>query len=431
MPTLNDIADSVQGLAVQLSSRIDDLDKQQKKLGEELTSKTGAMPAEYKAVIERMQTDLDKLMEEINQARIEAARPGLAAKRKEKSKEHKAFMKAMRQAGDTDRLTLEERSYIVYRDMPQERKVDKEGKSLYAGDATTGGYFAATDFIEELQEYRLLISPIRKYCRIQPTSGEAVQMPSLQDDASAYWATEQSSFTDSTDPTVHMLKIPVHEMRGKLRVSEQNLEDSLFDLEGLIKERLTLKFVQLEGTAFIQGTSIGQPRGFRNYPTQASSSFPGGSAGKNNPTTVIPFYQSSGATGKIVADDVLNIIGDLKEAYEPNSMYIMTRGSLWTIRLFKDSQNRPLWQPFGDAGLPGTIYGRPYATMPDMDEIASGNFPLLVGDFKQYMIVDRLTMNMRRLDELYAEQGLVGFIARMRVGGDVLLPEAFRFLKVN
>lgn len=69
--------------------------------------------------------------------------------------------------------------------------------------------------------------------------------------------------------------------------------------------------------------------------------------------------------------------------------------------------------------------------MPDMDEIASGNFPLLVGDFKQYMIVDRLTMNMRRLDELYAEQGLVGFIARMRVGGDVLLPEAFRFLKVN
>lgn len=425
MPTLNDIADSVQNVAAQLNSRIDDLDRQQKKLGEDLTSKTGVMPAEYRVVIERMQTDLDKLIEEINEARIEAARPGLAAKRKEKSKEHKTFMKAMRLQGDINLLSDDEKRLIVHRWMPEERK------ALYAGDATTGGYFAATDFIEELQEYRLLISPIRKYCRIQPTSGEAVQMPSLQDDASAYWATEQSSFTDSTDPTVRMLKIPVHEMRGKLRVSEQNLEDSLFDLEGLIKERLTLKFVQLEGTAFIQGTSIGQPRGFRNYPTQASSSFPGGSAGKNNPTTVIPFYQSSGATGKIVADDVLNIIGDLKEAYEPNSMYIMTRGSLWTIRLFKDSQNRPLWQPFGDAGLPGTIYGRPYATMPDMDEIASGNFPLLVGDFKQYMIVDRLTMNMRRLDELYAEQGLVGFIARMRVGGDVLLPEAFRFLKVN
>ncbi len=99
--------------------------------------------------------------------------------------------------------------------------------------------------------------------------------------------------------------------------------------------------------------------------------------------------------------------------------------------MFKDAQSRPLWQPFGAGDLPGTIYGRPYATMPDMDEIATGTYPLLVGDFKYYMIVDRLTMNMRKLEELYAEQGLVGFIARMRFGGDVLMPEAFRFLKCN
>ncbi len=87
--------------------------------------------------------------------------------------------------------------------------------------------------------------------------------------------------------------------------------------------------------------------------------------------------------------------------------------------------------PFGASDLPGTIYGRPYATMPDMDEIATGKYPLLAGDLKQYMIVDRVTMNIRQLNELYAETGLVGFIARMRVGGDVLIPEALRFLKVN
>ncbi len=425
MPTLADIMDEVKSIKTGLDARVDLIDKEQKKLGEALTSKTGEMPAEYKSSIEKMQKDIDSLLEKVEQARIEEARPKLASGRQEKSREHKTFLKAMRLQADVNLLSDDEKKLIVHRYMPEERK------ALYAGDAVTGGFFAAQDFIDELLEYRLLISNMRKLCRVQPTSGESVKMPSLQDDASAYMATEQSSYTDSTDPTVHMLNIPVHEARGKLKVSEQNLEDSMFDLEGLIKERLMLKFAQLEGKKFLIGTGNGEPRGLRNYPLKASSSYSGGSAGKNNVTDAIPYLLSGAATGKINADDVLGIIGDLKEDYEPNAGYVLTRGTLWTIRMFKDAQSRPLWQPFGAGDLPGTIYGRPYATMPDMDEIATGTYPLLVGDFKYYMIVDRLTMNMRKLEELYAEQGLVGFIARMRFGGDVLMPEAFRFLKCN
>lgn len=425
MTTLTDIMEEVKSIKHELDSRVDTLDQEQKKLGEALTSKAGEMPAEYKSSIEKMQKDIDRLMEAVDKERIERARPGIASKHREKSKEHRAFMKAMRKQGDINMLELEEKRMVVHSYMPEERK------ALYAGDAVTGGFFAAQDFIDELQEYRLLISNMRKICRIQPTSGESVKMPSLQDDASAYMATEQSSYTDSTDPTVHMLNIPVHEARGKLRVSEQNLEDSMFDLEALIKERLMLKFTQLEGKKFVIGTGTGEPRGIRNYPTKASSSYSGGSAGKNNVTDAIPYVLSTAATGKMNADDFLNPLGDLKEDYEPNVSYIMTRGTLWTARLLKDSQSRPLWQPFAADGLPGTIYGRPYVTMPDMDEIASGNYPLIVGDFSKYMIVDRLTMNMRQLNELYAEQGLVGFIARIRFGGDVLIPEAFRLLKVN
>ena len=425
MPTLTDIMDEVKQLHSQINTKVEDLDKEQKRLGELLTSKTGEMPAEHKAWQEKINTQIDELMAKVDRARIEAARPGIAAKRREKGKMHAAFMKAMRKQADINQLEVEEKRLIVHSYMPDERK------ALYAGDAVSGGFFAAQEFIDELMEYRLLISQIRKLCRIQPTSGESVKMPSLQDDASAYWATEHSSYSDSTDPSVKMLNIPVHEMRGKLRVSEQNLEDSMFDLEALIKERLMLKFTQLEGTAFIRGNGTGKPRGLLNYPTKASSSYSGGSAGKNNVTDAIPYVVSGAAAGKINADDVLDIIGDLKEDYEPNVSYILTRGTLWTIRMFKDSMNRPLWQPFGAGDLPGTIYGRPYATMPDMDEIGAGKLPLMAGDFKYYMIVDRLTMNMRQLNELYAEQGLVGFIARMRTGGDCLMPEAFRLLKCN
>src|SRR6266516_879704 len=153
---------------------------------------------------------------------------------------------------------------------------------------------------------------MRGICRIQTTSGERVQMPSLANDATAYWQSEQSSFQNSQDPTTSMINIPVHELRGLLKVSQQNLEDSMFNLEDLIKERLMLKFAQTEGTAFISGNGNGKPRGIMNYPSKASSGYTGGSAGLNNVTDAVAYVLSGAASGKINADDVLNVKMDVK-----------------------------------------------------------------------------------------------------------------------
>ena len=427
MPTVKDLVDEVQTLASEMSERIDTSDKEQKKRGEDLTSKTAAIAAELKTSTDRVNQRINELTDAIEQARIAASRPPLANGKKawRESPEYKAFEKAFKARGDINILSLEEKQLICKDYMPAERK------ALYASDATTGGFFATTDFLEELIAYKLLISPMRSVCRIQQTSGEKVQMPSLQNDTTAYWATEQSAFTDSTNPTIGLINIPVHEIRGLLRVSQQNLEDSSFNLEDLIKERLMLKFAQAEGTAFITGSGNGRPRGLLDYPQATTASFTGGSAGKNVNVQQIATVASTGATGKITADDVLNVKMDLKAVYDPNATYIFTRGTLNTIRLFKDSQNRPLWQPFAGQGLPSLIYDAPYVEMPDMPEIATTTTPIAVGDFKYYLIVDRITLNIQQLNELYIASGLIGFIARMRVGGDILLPEAFRLLKVN
>lgn len=454
MPTtLTDLVDEVQTLAADLSKRVDESDKEQKRRSEDLTSKTATMAAEQKTVVDRMNGRINELEDQIREARIAGARPPLnSGERGEKSRknrmyksiqealkghapngswteyfseQHQAFMKAMMRHGDLTLLTPEERALIVPSLMPAEQK------ALYAGDATTGGFFASTDFMDELLAYRLLISPMRSICRIQATSGEKVQMPSLANDTSVFWATEQASFNNSQDPTVGMVTIPVHELRGLLRISQQNLEDSMFNLEDFIKDRLVKNFAKTEGQTFLTGTGAGQPRGLLSYPTQLTTTFAGGSAGKNNPTNVVPFVASTGNAGKITADDVLNVKMDLKADYDPGATYVFTRGTLNTIRLLKDAQSRPLWQPFAGANLPSMIYDSPYVEMPDMPEIASGNFAIAVGDFSNYMIVDRITLNIQQLNELYIASGLIGFIARLRVGGDVLLPEAFRLLKVN
>lgn len=425
MPTLTDVMDEVKALTADLRNRVDDLDKEQNRRWEELTSKTGAMPAEAKSAIDALNNRINELMDKVETEQIEAKRPPLSGGKGKKSAATAAFLKAVRCKGNLDFLTKEEQSLIVPRLMPEGQK------ALYAGDATTGGFFASTDFVAELQEYRILISKMRQICRKQTTSGEKVQYPALANDTTVYWAQEQSSFSDSNDPTEAMIDIPVHEMRGLLKISEQNLEDSMFDLEGFIKERLGKKFAQKEGAGFVNGNGNGKPLGIMAYTSKASSGYTGGSAGLNDVTDSIPYVLSGAATGKINSDDITNVLMDLKSDYDnDNTAYIMTRATINTIRLFKDSLNRPLWIPYG-SGLPATINNRKYVEMPDMPQIASGNLPIAVGDFDNYLIVDRITLNFRQLNELYAASGLVGFIARMRVGGGVLLPEAFRTLKVN
>lgn len=425
MPELKDLMNEVETLASDLSARVENLDREQKRIREDLTSKTGAMPAEYKTAIDALNTRINEVTDLIDKLKRDAARPPLGGPESGKSDPHAraAFLKAMRKKADITRLTDEEKSYIVPEYMPAERK------ALYAGDATEGGFFAGVDFQNELQAYKLLISPMRKICRIQKTSGEKVQMPALSADTAAYWAVEQKSFTDSQDPTLSMINIPVHELRGLLKISQQNLEDSQFNLEDFIKERLTMQFARTEGQAFISGSGNGQPQGLLSYNIKASASYGTGGAGKFNVIDAIP-YVPSGQASTITADSVLNVLMDLKSYYAPTSTWIFTRPTLNQIRLFKDSQQRPLWQPFAAGNLPATIYDRPYVEMPDMPEIGANTYPIIVGDFSYYMIVDRVSLNIQQLNELFAVQGLVGYIARTRVGGNVLLPEAFRVLKV-
>lgn len=433
---LKELTETTQKVHKILMDRVEESDKERKAAHEELTSKTAQMFGEASATIERinaalndLQTKWEKLDLERKEAQLAANRPpfhGLDfAGKKQRSEAHQAWMKAIKTRDNGLHLTSEEKSLIIPAYMP------KEQKALYAADATTGGYFAATDFLDELIAYRLLISPMRSICRVQTTSGEKVQMPSLANDTTVFWAAEQATYQNSQDPTTSMIEIPVHELRALLKISQQNLEDSQFNLEDFMKQRMMLGFAKKEGAAFVNGSGNGQPRGIMSYPTKATSTYPGGSAGLSNVTDAIPYVLSGGTTGNIIQEDVTNVLMDLKADYDNNNTaYIFTRGTLNTIRLFKDSIGRPLWIPFG-ADVPSTVNNRKYVEMPDMPQIASGAYPIAVGDFSNYMIVDRVSLAIRELDELFAVSGLVGFIARMRIGGDCLLPESFRFLKVN
>ena len=53
------------------------------------------------------------------------------------------------------------------------------------------------------------------------------------------------------------------------------------------------------------------------------------------------------------------------------------------------------------------------------------------GDFSYYNIGDRGTRSVGELRELFAGNGMVGFVAKERVDGRLVLPEAVQILKVK
>src|SRR5260221_12875925 len=71
----------------------------------------------------------------------------------------------------------------------------------------------------------------------------------------------QTGFQASPDPNLGMLEIFARELNGYIKISKQNLEDSVFDVEAYLLKRLTRQFAQKEGTAFLLGDGVARPEG--------------------------------------------------------------------------------------------------------------------------------------------------------------------------
>ena len=105
--------------------------------------------------------------------------------------------------------------------------------------------------------------------------------------------------------------------------------------------------------------------------------------------------------------------------------------TLAVLRKLKDNNGQYLWQPGLTANAPDTILGRPVKTSAFMPSIAAGTKSIIFGDFKYYWIADRQGRNYKRLNELYATTGQVGFLASQRVDGKLILPEAVQLLTIK
>lgn len=291
----------------------------------------------------------------------------------------------------------------------------EEMKALSVGNDPAAGYLAPADYAREIIKGEVEFSPLREVARIRETSRTALQIPRRSGTFGAVWVAEQASRSETTGLTYGLEEIPTQEMYALVDVSQQMLEDSAFDLEQELQMEFSEQFAVTEGAAFVDGDGAGKPEGFLTS-TEVGVT-PSGSA-----ATI------ADANGQ--ADGLIALWHAIKTRYAIRGVWLLNRNTLAAVRKLKDIDGNYIWQPGLADGQPNAILGSPYVEVPDMPNEGANTTPIAFGDWRRgYTIVDRVALSVLRDPFTQATAGNVRFIARRRVGGQLVLPEAVAKLK--
>ena len=299
-----------------------------------------------------------------------------------------------------------------------------DATGLSVGSDEKGGYTVPDEFerrliraLEENNVFRTLAHTIR-------TQSGTRTIPIAAEYGEAAWVEEGNAIPES-DMTFAVQTLSAYKMGSMVRVSNELLHDSAFDIAGYIAERLGRRFGNCEENAFINGT------GPSVDPTQTPS----------QPTGILTCISTPAVTtanaSTITFDDVYKLFYGLKGPYRQKAKFLCNETVLLQLMLLKDGNGRYLWKPGLEIAEPDTVLGHQIVTSTYMPAISNtpatdaGKKVLLFGDFNYYWIADRTNRSMKRLDELFAVNDQVGFLGTQRVDGKLILPEAMQALALG
>lgn len=137
---------------------------------------------------------------------------------------------------------------------------------------------------------------------------------------------------------------------------------------------------------------------------------------------------TSAKPADISADELIDLHYSLRSPYRARAVWLMNDATVKTVRKLKDGNGQYLWQPALTAGTPDMILGRPVYTSVFAPELKAGARTVAFGDLGFYWIADRQGRSFKRLNELFATTGQIGFLASQRLDGKLVLPEAIKIL---
>ena len=281
--------------------------------------------------------------------------------------------------------------------------------ALQVGTDSEGGYLVPDEYERTLVEALEEENVFRQMAKVIKTSSGDRKIPVVASKGTASWIDEEGAFPESDD-SFGQVSIGAYKLGTMIKVSEELLNDSVFDLQSYISREFARRIGAKEEEAFFTGDGKGKPLG-------VLAAKGGAEAG----------VTAASATA-VTADELMDLYYALKSPYRKKSVWVLNDSTIKAIRKLKDGNGQYLWQPSLTAGTPDTILGRPVKTSAYMPAIAAGAKSIAFGDFSYYWIADRQGRSFKRLNELFAATGQVGFLASQRVDGRLILAEAVKVL---
>ena len=272
---------------------------------------------------------------------------------------------------------------------------------LQEGVDADGGYLVPEEYDHRLIDVLTEENIMRGIATKITTSGEHKINIAATKPAAAW--IEEGGALSFGEATFDQKILDAHKLHVAIKITEELLYDNAFGLENYIITEFGKALANAEEDAFLNGDGVGKPTGI----------FDKTKGGESIGTL----------TAALTSDAVLDLIYKLKRPYRKNASFIMNDATLAQIRKLKDNNGQYLWQPSYQANEPDKILGyniRTSAFAPT-DAIA-------FGDYKYYNIGDRGSRSFKQLNELFAGNGMIGYVAKERVDGLLILPEAVKIL---
>ena len=284
--------------------------------------------------------------------------------------------------------------------------------ALQVGTESEGGYLVPDEYertlIDKLEEQNIF----RSLAHVISTSSGDRKIPVVASKGTAAWIDEEAQYPESDD-AFGQVAIGAYKLATMIKVSEELLNDSVFDIAAYIAKEFARRIGAAEEEAFFTGNGTGRPTGILSASTGAEIGVTAASA------TTLTF------------DEVMDLYYSLRSPYRRNAVFIMNDATIKALRKLKNGNGDYIWQPSVTAGVPDTILNRPVHTSAFMPTLAADAKTILFGDLGYYWVADRVGRSFKRLNELYAPTGQVGFQASQRVDGKLILPEAVKCLQMK
>ncbi len=284
--------------------------------------------------------------------------------------------------------------------------------TLSEGVDTEGGYLVPDEFENTLVQGLEEESCIRPNAHVFTTSNGVHKIPVVTTKGTANWIDEGGVYGDGDD-VFGQEQIDAHKVGTIIKVSEELLNDSAFDLEKYFQEEFARRIGAKEEEAFLVGDGSKKPTGILSKKGGADIGV------------------TAASDKAITSDEIIDLYYSIKAPYRKNAVWVLNDATVRAVRKLKDSNGQYLWQPALHEGEHETLMGKKILTSPYVPEIASGAKVVMFGDLSYYWIGDRQGITFKRLNERYADYGQVGFLASKRVDGKLILPEAIKVLQMK